>query len=223
MRRLPVLQSKDKRAASAAKAGLKRRKKEPKLLKSQAILQVSRCMPGACALTLAGGADGSQGKARRFGLLAPLQGAHQAKPVRTSVSRKRTAPAPSRAAKKPRVPAQEPPAAEPLLDAWLGADSEAASTAMQAWHHVRGQTGAKRGRQHANVIKAVEVDMPGCSYNPDPELHQEAVAVAVAAEVKKAIDKELLDKAPARTVDYIPVTDELAQLLVGGLAPVFLA
>ncbi len=42
----------------------------------------------------------------------------------------------------------------------------------------------------------VEIDPAGCSYNPDVELHQEAVAAAVAAENRK-----LLDKVGARCAD----------------------
>ena len=43
-------------------------------------------------------------------------------------------------------------------------------------------------------IAAVEVDPAGCSYNPDYEQHQDAVAVAVAAENMKLIDRELQPK-----------------------------
>lgn len=43
-------------------------------------------------------------------------------------------------------------------------------------------------------IAAVEVDPAGCSYNPDYEQHQDAVAVAVAAENMKLIDRELEPK-----------------------------
>lgn len=39
------------------------------------------------------------------------------------------------------------------------------------------------------AVPAVEIDPAGCSYNPDPELHQEAVATAVAAETRKLLDK----------------------------------
>lgn len=38
---------------------------------------------------------------------------------------------------------------------------------------------------HRDAVRAVEVDAPGCSFNPDPEEQQEAIAVAVAAEMKK--------------------------------------
>lgn len=39
------------------------------------------------------------------------------------------------------------------------------------------------------AVPAVEIDPAGCSYNPDVELHQEAVATAVAAETRKLLDK----------------------------------
>lgn len=39
------------------------------------------------------------------------------------------------------------------------------------------------------AVPAVEIDQAGCSYNPDVELHQEAVAVAVAAETRKLLDR----------------------------------
>ena len=63
-------------------------------------------------------------------------------------------------------------------------------------------------------MASVEVDAPGCSYNPDFEQHQDAVASAVAAEVRKAIDNELQPIAPPRTVDYELETDELTLLQV---------
>ena len=43
---------------------------------------------------------------------------------------------------------------------------------------------------------AVVVDQPGCSYNPDGEQHQDAVAEAVAAEVKKTLASGLMPKPP---------------------------
>eukprot|EP00884_Botryococcus_braunii_P022467 jgi/Botrbrau1/8904/Bobra.0148s0019.1 len=46
-------------------------------------------------------------------------------------------------------------------------------------------------RMKYNPVPAVEIDGPGCSYNPDPDNHQEALAVAVAAEVRKALDREM--------------------------------
>lgn len=48
--------------------------------------------------------------------------------------------------------------------------------------------------KHRPQIPAVEVDPPGCSYNPDHELHQDVIAHTVAAEYAKQIDKELQPK-----------------------------
>lgn len=59
----------------------------------------------------------------------------------------------------------------------------------------------RRLKATANKVvrpKAVEVDQPGCSYNPDAEQHQDAVAAAVAFEVRKSIASELMPKAPPR-------------------------
>ena len=47
------------------------------------------------------------------------------------------------------------------------------------------------GRSNRPKIAAVEVDPAGCSYNPDYEQHQDAIAEAVAVEVSKLIEKEL--------------------------------
>ncbi len=54
--------------------------------------------------------------------------------------------------------------------------------------------------------------MPGCSYNPDRAQHQDAVAAAVAAEVRKGLDRELEARPPPRTVDWAPEADPLALL-----------
>ncbi len=58
----------------------------------------------------------------------------------------------------------------------------------------------------------MEVDAPGCSYNPDRGQHQDAVAAAVAAEVRKGLDRELEARPPPRTVDWAPEADPLALL-----------
>lgn len=72
---------------------------------------------------------------------------------------------------------------------------------------------ARRRRAAApSQIAAVEVDAPGCSYNPDRAQHQDAVAAAVAAEVRKGLDRELEARPPPRTVDWAPEADPLALL-----------
>ena len=45
-------------------------------------------------------------------------------------------------------------------------------------------------------MAAVEVDAAGCSYNPEFSEHQEALAVAVAHETQKLLDRELEPKVP---------------------------
>lgn len=74
------------------------------------------------------------------------------------------------------------------------------------------QTRKKRLRKAA----AVEIDAAGCSINPEFEAHQESLAEAVAAEMRKQYDKELLPVAPPKTVEWEDYEhrDELERLLV---------
>ncbi|XRB21027.1 nucleolar protein 53 [Pseudoscourfieldia marina] len=63
---------------------------------------------------------------------------------------------------------------------------------------------------------AVVVDLPGCSYNPDPEYHADAIATAVAAEASKLDRAHLRPKPPP---EYVPWSaqddmDELGLLQV---------
>lgn len=54
----------------------------------------------------------------------------------------------------------------------------------------------QRWKKEVSKSPAVEIDAPGCSYNPEFELHQAVVAEAVAVEMKKQYDRELLPTAP---------------------------
>ena len=63
------------------------------------------------------------------------------------------------------------------------------------------------------LIKAVEVDIPGCSFNPDLEQHQDAVAEAVAAEMAKVYALEHAPKSKL-VFNHMPEADELETLLV---------
>jgi hypothetical protein len=56
---------------------------------------------------------------------------------------------------------------------------------------------SKRKRPAPAPIAAVEIDMPGCSFNPEYEAHQDALAVAVAREYKQQLKEELAPKAPS--------------------------
>jgi nucleolar protein 53 len=59
----------------------------------------------------------------------------------------------------------------------------------------------------------VEVDIPGCSFNPDLEQHQDAVAEAVAAEMTKIYAREHMPKSK-KLFNHMPAVDELETLLV---------
>lgn len=63
-------------------------------------------------------------------------------------------------------------------------------------------------------IPIVEVDAPGCSYNPDKEHHEEIVAAAVAEEMQKGLDAEMRAKGPPKRVSYQPEVDPILQLQV---------
>ncbi|KAG0608709.1 hypothetical protein M758_8G126300 [Ceratodon purpureus] len=64
-----------------------------------------------------------------------------------------------------------------FFDAWGGGEGEKAKKVVR--------------REAAVAAPAVEVDMPGCSYNPSFDDHQEALGAAVADEMKKVINREL--------------------------------
>lgn len=74
-----------------------------------------------------------------------------------------------------------------ILDPWSGGDD----------------VGRKARKVQKETVSAppVEVDMPGCSYNPSFVDHQEALGVAVADEMKKVILKEL---EPAPVPKHVP-------------------
>jgi len=65
-------------------------------------------------------------------------------------------------------------------------------------------------------VPAVEVDSAGCSLNPEHDAHQDALASAVAAEMRKEYDKDLLPVAPPLTVEWEDYEhrDELERLLI---------
>lgn len=56
------------------------------------------------------------------------------------------------------------------------------------------------------------MDAPGCSFNPDLEQHQDAIAAAVAVEMTKQYANEMIPE-PVR-ISRLPQPDELDQLLV---------
>lgn len=71
-----------------------------------------------------------------------------------------------------------------------------------------------RKAESMGQIRPVEIDDPGCSYNPDREQHEAIVAHAVAVEVQKNIEAEMHMKAPPKRVDWQPDTDPLLEYQV---------
>lgn len=152
---------------------------------------------------------------------AIIQAAHNAKPVgaKQASTRKRThstaeivkSKAPqaktlSKTQKKKQAAGEE-------MDLWGeadGTDSDHIGRAVIPASKKRFKTAAGA----LPVVPAVEIDHPGCSYNPDYELHQDAIAVAVAAELRKQTDRELAPTAPLQNVVGDADADELAQLQV---------
>ncbi|CAL8468446.1 g7986 [Coccomyxa elongata] len=72
----------------------------------------------------------------------------------------------------------------------------------------------RRKAKPPRPIRPVEIDEPGCSYNPDREQHEETVAHAVAVELQKKIDAEMRAKPPATHVDWQAETDPLLEYQV---------
>ncbi|RRT65256.1 hypothetical protein B296_00041193 [Ensete ventricosum] len=63
-------------------------------------------------------------------------------------------------------------------------------------------------KQMATLIPAVEVEPPGCSFNPPFEAHQDSLAQAVADEMQNIYKKELGPQPVPVTVPGEPVTEE---------------
>lgn len=73
----------------------------------------------------------------------------------------------------------------------------------QSTENIKGKKKAK-----PSLIPAVEVEPPGCSFNPEDESHKDSLAQAVAEEMKKVYKKELEPKPIPLTVPGEPVADE---------------
>ncbi|GAB4816704.1 hypothetical protein N2152v2_003750 [Parachlorella kessleri] len=117
----------------------------------------------------------------------------------------------------------------PVFDLWaeepqavLATSAAEAAPGAQPGHalakrqRVTGTISDRRREVARALVPAVEIDLPGCSYNPDKEQHQDAIAVAVAAEMQKLYNKDLEPVAPPQLVDYQPEQDELEGLLHSG-------
>ncbi|XP_020114401.1 uncharacterized protein At2g40430 [Ananas comosus] len=67
---------------------------------------------------------------------------------------------------------------------------DSASMPLDIWDE-KDETRAKAKKRTTTIIPAVEVEPPGCSFNPPFEAHQDSLAQAVADEMQKIYKKEL--------------------------------
>ncbi|KAF0927969.1 hypothetical protein E2562_037063 [Oryza meyeriana var. granulata] len=91
------------------------------------------------------------------------------------------------------VPMEDDSSGEKILDIW-GEDG-------------KGDARAKK-RSTTSAIPAVEVEPPGCSFNPPFEAHQDSLAQAVADEMRKIYTKELGPKPVPLIVPGEAITEE---------------
>lgn len=67
---------------------------------------------------------------------------------------------------------------------------------------------SKKARSTHHCAAAVEVDVPGCSFNPRFEDHQDALGLAVAQEMQKVYKRELEPLPIPLTVPGVPIDEE---------------
>ncbi|KAK4424897.1 Ribosome biogenesis protein NOP53 [Sesamum alatum] len=73
----------------------------------------------------------------------------------------------------------------------LKEESAIDSGILDLWEEKGEGTAKNKKKPKASIIPAVEVEPPGCSFNPHPESHQDALARAVADEMQKIYQQEL--------------------------------
>ncbi|KAG6518968.1 hypothetical protein ZIOFF_022454 [Zingiber officinale] len=82
------------------------------------------------------------------------------------------------------------------------------STLTDIWNNEGEATDRPKKKQKSSIIPAVEVEPPGCSFNPSFEAHQDSLALAVASEMQKIYKKELGPQPVPETVPGEAIADE---------------
>ncbi|XP_042479521.1 ribosome biogenesis protein NOP53 [Macadamia integrifolia] len=85
---------------------------------------------------------------------------------------------------------------------------DSASDMVDLWSEKAGDDAEAKRKSKPSLIPAVEVEPPGCSYNPSVEDHQDSLAQAVAAEMQKLYRNELGPEPVPLTVHGEPVDEE---------------
>uniref|UniRef100_A0A0D9WCP4 Ribosome biogenesis protein NOP53 n=1 Tax=Leersia perrieri TaxID=77586 RepID=A0A0D9WCP4_9ORYZ len=97
----------------------------------------------------------------------------------------------SLAAKKDKKKAKKKESKEPEEAKVVPMEDDSGEKVLDIWgEEAKGDAKAKK-RSTASAIPAVEVEPPGCSFNPPFEAHQDSLAQAVADEMRKIYTKEL--------------------------------
>ncbi|KIZ05948.1 hypothetical protein MNEG_2008 [Monoraphidium neglectum] len=193
----------------------RRRRREPKPLKSQLIIDAGRVIKPEAP------------KRKPVGGIKPKPGT----PAALAAAAQAAAVVAANRSKKQQRRRKSKPGDEAVADIWAAtgnasAAEEWATTVsgtqlLQAGQQQQDkpQLPRLRGRAALRPIPAVEVDAAGCSFNPEPEAHQEALAAVVAAVVKKEIRKELAPQAPPQHAPdgYVAPKDPILALLGDGV------
>ncbi|XP_011622639.1 uncharacterized protein At2g40430 [Amborella trichopoda] len=87
------------------------------------------------------------------------------------------------------------------------ADQDSNATVLDIWDNKEGDTKAKK-KSKRSVIPAVEIEPPGCSFNPSTDDHQDSLAVAVADEMQKVYRAELGPQPVPRRVHGTKIDEE---------------
>ncbi|GMP69549.1 hypothetical protein CsSME_00028769 [Camellia sinensis var. sinensis] len=100
-------------------------------------------------------------------------------------------PVPSSTQKKSKKRGKEVPKAKDDVQGRLKEEGVSNSGMVDIWDGKGEHTGKTKKKSKPSVIPAVEVEPPGCSFNPSFESHQDSLARAVADEMQKIYRHEL--------------------------------
>ncbi|KAF6157475.1 hypothetical protein GIB67_004413 [Kingdonia uniflora] len=92
-------------------------------------------------------------------------------------------------------------------------DKDSASDMVDLWGDKGDKNVNSKQKSKSSLIPAVEIEPPGCSYNPSFEAHQDSLARAVAEEMQKVYQNELAPQPVPLTVTGEVVDEEDMYLL----------
>ncbi|XAR71884.1 hypothetical protein NMG60_11018333 [Bertholletia excelsa] len=117
-------------------------------------------------------------------------------------------PVPSSAQKKSKTAGNEVKKNKDTIQAQSTEDGDPGSGMVDLWDDEGEQDGKTKKRSKPSIIPAVEVEPPGCSFNPAHESHQDSLACAVADEMQKMYQNELRPQPVPLTVPGEAVDEE---------------